>query len=127
MCHFRLPQFAQKTYKDSFPGHFVNTRSSIPASGHKNFIPKNLHFLCASCLSQPGIFDTYFTISTENIQIHPLFGILFHKHKIRLTQNTFWFIIWILPVHRLFMNQFTGRKESFQNEPESKKHVHRNP
>ena len=74
-------------------------------------LPKNGFFVCAICKIQTGVSDTYFIRSAEYIQKQPVFGTLFLKSRILLTQNTFSFIIWILPVHRLFTNQYAGRKE----------------
>ena len=87
-------------------------------------LPKNAKSICAICKTPFALFDTYFIRSAEIPIFQPPFGILFHKSRIRLTQNTFSFIIWILPVHRKFTNQTPDGRSQNQHEPESEEHVH---
>ena len=49
--------------------------------------------------------DTYFTFSTNSNCFCSPSGTLFHIPHILLTQNTFYIMIWAIPVHKLFTNE----------------------
>jgi len=130
--------FSEQSTIHSFPPHFLQKSFKFSVLLKMIFhpfpccpfalSPKTGYYFCAFCERYSPIFDTYFIRYADSKNFHPVFGTLFHKSQIQLTQNTFWIMIWTIPVHRLFTNQIlAGRKEEDSHEPESEEHVHRDP